>query len=462
MSLKVSVFGTGYVGLVTGVCFAEKGHHVIGADIDALKIENLKKGISPIYEPGLEDLLVANYKAQRIEFTTDVIHSVSQSDILMIAVGTPPNEDGSADLKYVLTVAQTIAQHMDSYKVIVTKSTVPVGTQRKVKEAIAAELKRRKKEIEFDVVSNPEFLREGCAIEDCLKPHRVIVGLDTERASQIMYRLYEPFLSAGCPYLTMDPLSSEMSKYAANSMLAARISLMNEFAKLCEKVGANIENVRASLGSDPRIGPLFIQPGIGYGGSCFPKDVTALIHTGTENDEDLQILKAVEKTNLQQRERFFNSVKTFFNGNLKNRTIAVWGLAFKPGTDDIREAPAIYLVEKLLAAGATVIAYDPIAERNTRLHFGENANLDYSATPYEALQGAEALCIVTEWLALREPDFRRMREMMETPIVFDGRNLYSPELMSKLGFRYQSIGRQSVEAQKISAQNLESSDFVKA
>lgn len=445
MGLKVSVFGTGYVGLVTGVCFAEKGHFVIGADIDQYKIENLKRSISPIYEPGLEELLAKNLKNKSIEFTNDMKYAVENSDLLMIAVGTPPNEDGSADLKYVLAVAETIATFMNGDKFIITKSTVPVGTYLKVKEKVRSILAERGVHYEFDVISNPEFLREGCAIEDCLEPSRAIVGAESEKAAKIMQALYEPFLN-GRPFHIMDPVSSEMTKYASNSMLAAKISLMNEFARLCEKVGANIESVREGMASDPRIGPHFISAGIGYGGSCFPKDVKALIHTGDKFSESMNILKAVEEANYLQRTRFYDKLKNHFGGELKGRRIAIWGVAFKPGTDDIREAPAIDLIEQLLTDGAFLSVYDPIAERNTQMHFGEDIHLEFEHDPYEALQDAEALCIFTEWLAFREPDFKLLKAKMNKAVIFDGRNLYSPYFMKKLNIQYTSVGRPQVTA----------------
>lgn len=438
--MNISVFGTGYVGLVTGVCFAEMGNDVICADIDAAKVAKLKDGISPIYEPGLDDLITNNLKAKRIQFTTDLKHSVEKSDLLFIAVGTPSDTDGSADLKYVLQVAETIAQHMNDYKLVVTKSTVPVGTFIKVKKTINETLQKRGVIFGFDVVSNPEFLREGAAIEDCLKPARVVVGTETEKANQILRRLYEPFLRSGNPILIMDPASSEMTKYAANSMLATKISLMNEFSRLCEKVGADIENVRRGIGSDPRIGPHFIYAGVGYGGSCFPKDVRALIYTGRDNHEPMEILESVEEVNEQQRQLFFKKITKKFS-NLKGVNIALWGIAFKPGTDDIREAPALYIIEQLLAAGANVNAFDPVAAENAKLYFKNSSNLNFYEDQYECLKDCEALAIMTEWKSFREPNFKTIKSRMKTPLVFDGRNLYTHNAMSEHGFEYYSVGR---------------------
>ena len=360
--MKISVFGTGYVGLVSGVCFSEMGNNVICVDIDANKIANLEKGISPIYEPGLDELLQSNFKAKRIKFTTEAKSAINDTDIIFIAVGTPPYEDGSADLQYVLKVAETIAEHMQSYKLIITKSTVPVGTFKKVKDIVTQTLKKRGVQIEFDIASNPEFLREGCAIDDCMKANRVVVGVETDKARDILKRLYEPFLRSGNPFIAMDPASSEMTKYAANAMLAAKISLMNEMSRLCEKVGADIEAVRHGIGADHRIGPYSIYAGVGYGGSCFPKDVTALIKTGLDHDENLQILTSVKAANELQRSRFIKKISTKLK-DLKGKKVAVWGVSFKPGTDDIREAPAIDIIDNLIKAGATAQCFDPVAEK---------------------------------------------------------------------------------------------------
>ena len=440
--MQISVFGTGYVGLVTGVCFAEMGNDVICADIDAAKIAKLQDGISPIYEPGLDSLITNNIQAQRITFTTDLKQAVDKSEIIFIAVGTPSDVDGSADLKYVLSVAETIALHMNEYKLIVTKSTVPVGTYLKVKERIEETFKKRGQSFAYDVVSNPEFLREGSAIEDCLKPHRVVVGVESEKAAAILKRIYDPFLKNGNPYLTMDPLSSEMTKYAANAMLATKISLMNEFSRLCDKVGADIENVRRGLGSDPRIGPHFIYAGVGYGGSCFPKDVRALIHTGRDCDERLEILESVENVNISQRKNFYSKVQKKL-GSLKGKTIAVWGIAFKPGTDDIREAPAMDLIEWSIKEGAQVRAYDPVAAENAKAHFAGSTSLSLHDDQYETLKGAEALLILTEWKSFREPNFKTMKSLLKKPLIFDGRNIYSPAAVYEMGFEYISVGRPS-------------------
>lgn len=445
--MKISVFGTGYVGLVTGVCFAEMGNDVICVDVDPKKVETLRGGKSPIYEPGLDEMLEANISAERIQFTTDAQTAIKNSDIIFIAVGTPPQEDGSADLTNVFKVADTISSHMEGYKLIVTKSTVPVGTNQKIKERIQAGLKN-KTNASFDICSNPEFLREGSALEDCLQPSRVVVGSTSEKAEKLMRRLYEPFLKDNTPLLFMDLASAELTKYAANSMLAAKISIMNEFSRLCEKVGANIEQVRRGIGSDPRIGPHFIYAGIGYGGSCFPKDVQAFVRTGNELDENMLILKAVEETNLLQRQRFVQRLQKCFHGNLTGQTLALWGIAFKPGTDDIREAPSLYVIEQCLKMGAKIIAYDPVAEQNAREFFAQHperhlftGSLEFSQDQYDALEGATALVIVTEWKSFREPDFSRMKTAMKSPIVFDGRNIYGTDVMKEQGFQYLSIGR---------------------
>lgn len=450
--MKISIFGTGYVGLVTGVCFAEMGNNVVCMDIDDSKVANLKQGISPIYEPGLDKLLTENIKGKRIHFTTSTKEAIDASEIVFIAVGTPPNEDGSADLQYVLKVAEMIAEHMQGYKLIVTKSTVPVGTNHKIKAKVQDVLKKRGKNYEFDICSNPEFLREGCAIQDCLKTNRVVIGVESEKAEEMMTRLYDPFLKGGAPMIVMDPLSSEMTKYAANAMLAAKISLMNEFSRLCEKVGADVEHVRRGIGTDHRIGPYSIYPGVGYGGSCFPKDVKALIRTGDENDENLEILKAVENVNQHQRMRFLNKVK----GRLKpldSKHVAVWGAAFKPGTDDIREAPALTIIEGLLADGATVTVFDPVAAANAKQYLKDpelvgktiasaaEKNLRFVDDQYETLTGAAALVIMTEWKSFKEPDFDLIKSRLKNPIVFDGRNIYSPKWMKEQGFEYTCIGR---------------------
>jgi UDPglucose 6-dehydrogenase len=438
--MKISVFGTGYVGLVTGVCFAEMGNDIIGADVDTKKIAKLKDGISPIYEPGLDDLLQNNLKAGRIHFTNDLKKAVEDGDMLFIAVGTPSDVDGSADLKYVLQVAETIGNHMNGYKVVVDKSTVPVGTAAKVKAKIAETLKKRGVSYEFDVVSNPEFLREGVAVEDCLKPARVVVGVESEKAEKFMRRLYEPFLKNGNPILVMDPPSSEMTKYAANAMLAARISIMNEFSRVCDRVGADIENVRRGIGSDPRIGPQFIFAGIGYGGSCFPKDVKALIKTGRDCGETMEILEAVEDANQLQRQNFINKLKKSVNG-FKGKRIALWGIAFKPGTDDIREAPALDVIQTILDDGGSVAAFDPVAAENAKEHFKGNNDLTFSEDQYQVCEKADALVVVTEWKSFREPNWQKIKSQLKTPLVYDGRNLYRKDVLKEVGLEYFSVGR---------------------
>ena len=441
--MKISVFGTGYVGLVTGVCFADMGNDVICMDVDPKKVAMLQDGKSPIYEPGLDQLIADSIKGKRIQFTTDAKFAVENSDLLFIAVGTPSDVDGSADLKYVLQVAETIASHMNSYKVIINKSTVPVGTGLKVKNVVTKKLQERKSSLTFDVVSNPEFLREGNAIEDALKPSRVVVGCETDKAAEIMTRAYEPFLKNGNPMIIMDLFSSEMTKYAANSMLAAKISLMNEFSRVCEKVGADIEQVRKGIGSDFRIGPHFIFAGVGYGGSCFPKDVRALIKAGSDQDEHLEILNAVEKTNQIQRDNFFEKIQKNL-GSLSGKKIAVWGVAFKPGTDDIREAPALDLIQGFLDAGAEVMAYDPVAAANAREHYGNNSKINFVEDQYEAIQGAACLVIVTEWKSFKEPNFEKIKAALKTPFIFDGRNLFSLKVMRESGINYHSIGRPAI------------------
>lgn len=444
--MKISVFGTGYVGLVTGVCFADMGNDVVCVDVDPKKVAMLKDGKSPIYEPGLDQLILNNLKAKRITFTTEAKSAVENGDILFIAVGTPSDVDGSADLKYVLQVAETMATHMNSYKVIVTKSTVPVGTCMKVKDVFQKVLKKRGVSFGFDIVSNPEFLREGNAIEDCLKPSRVVVGCESDKAAEMMVRLYEPFLKSGNPHLTMDLLSAEMTKYAANAMLATKISLMNEFSRVCDKVGADIENVRRGIGSDFRIGPHFIFAGVGYGGSCFPKDVRALIKAGRDKEEVLEILESVEKANQTQRENFLYQIKKAFGGNLKGHKIGFWGIAFKPGTDDIREAPALDLIQGLMDAGAQIVAYDPVAAENAKQHFGQSAALSFVEDQYDCLKDSSCLVIVTEWKSFKEPNFEKMKTLLKRPLIFDGRNLFSLKVMKEAGYEYHSIGRPVIQA----------------
>nr|WP_321356525.1 UDP-glucose/GDP-mannose dehydrogenase family protein [uncultured Draconibacterium sp.] len=439
--MKISVVGTGYVGLVSGTCIAETGVNVACVDIDEKKIEKLNNGIIPIYEPGLEDIYKKNVEKGRLEFTTNLGASIKDADAVFIAVGTPPDEDGSADLKYVLGVAREIGKNMDHYLVVVTKSTVPVGTSVKVKQAILEELEKRGQDIPFDVASNPEFLKEGSAVNDFLKPDRIVIGTESKRAQKVMQRLYKPFVLNGHPILFMDITSSEMTKYAANSMLATKISFINDIANLCEIVGADVDNVRRGIGSDPRIGNKFIYPGTGYGGSCFPKDVQALIRTADEFNYSLDVLKAVEKVNYRQKEVLFNKLYKRFDGNLKGKKFAMWGLAFKPKTDDMREAPALVIIEKLLEAGATVVGYDPVAMHEAERILGDK--ISYAKDEYDALIDSDALILVTEWSEFRLPNFRVMEKLLKNKIIFDGRNIYDPEELAELGFEYFAIGRKT-------------------
>jgi UDPglucose 6-dehydrogenase len=431
--VKVAVVGTGYVGLVVGACLAETGNDVVCADVDAAKIKHLKANKLPIYEPGLEPIVVRNQREGRLTFTTNVGEAVERAEVVFIAVGTPPDEDGSADLQHVLSVATTIGKHMNASKVVVTKSTVPVGTARKVRAQIA-----RETTTPFHVCSNPEFLKEGAAVEDFMKPDRVVVGVDSPEAARVIEELYTPFVRTGNPLIVMDIPSAEMTKYAANAMLATRISFMNQIAQLCETVGADVTQVRRGIGSDRRIGQAFLFPGPGYGGSCFPKDVKALIRTGTENKLPLDILSAVEAANHRQKKLLFEKLKRHL-GSLGGKVIAVWGLAFKAETDDVRESPALVLIEELLAAGATVQAHDPAAMDTAALHLG--TRVMYAGHGFDALNGADALAIVTEWLEYRNPDFAKMKQLLKRPLIVDGRNLYDPQKLGRLGFTYDSIGR---------------------
>lgn len=444
--MKISVFGTGYVGLATGVCFADMGYSVVCLDIDPEKVEKLNRGVPTIFEPGLEELLKRNLAADRLSFTTDYRKAVDASDILFIAVGTPPQEDGSADLSYVVSAADSIGKFMVSKKTIMTKSTVPVGTNFLIKKTVTEALKKRSAEIEFDIVSNPEFLREGSAIQDCLNPDRIVVGVEHESAAKVVRRLYEPFIKNGAKMIEMDVCSAEVTKYAANAFLATKISIMNEFSRLCDRVGANIEHVREGLSADHRIGPYFIYAGVGYGGSCFPKDVKALIHTGQVYEERLQILDAVEKTNQFQRQRFVDRILNRIGQDGKGRKIGVWGVAFKPGTDDIRESPALYAIERFLEAGYTVDAYDPVAADNAKVYLKNDSRVVFKASQDEVLAGAEALAIFTEWKSFVQPDFAKLRKLLKKPIVFDGRNIYDLEYIKETGIEYHSIGRPSVGA----------------
>lgn len=440
--MKICVFGTGYVGLVTSVCFSEMGNTVHCVDVDSEKIKNLQNAKSPIYELGLESLLKSNLKAKRIHFTTEAGPSIQDADVIFIAVGTPSREDGSADLQYVFQVAETIAENMSTYKLIVTKSTVPVGTSAIIKSAIIKKLKEKNLNINFDVASNPEFLREGCAIEDCLKPNRVVIGVDSDEAHTRLQQIYDPFLKNGNPLIAMDPASAEMTKYAANAMLATKISLMNEFSKVCEKLGADIESVRKGIGTDFRIGPHFIYAGVGYGGSCFPKDVKALIKIGADAGENLMILDAVKKTNDEQRVRFIKRIYQCVASS-KNKIISVWGVSFKPGTDDIREAPAIDIIHFFLKEGFKLQVFDPVSAGNAREYFQNHASVIFFEDQYQALQNSCALVIPTEWKSFREPDFEKMKSLMDQPIIFDGRNIYSSQYIQQKGFQYFSVGRPS-------------------
>lgn len=436
--MKVTIVGSGYVGLVTGACFSEVGIDVVCVDIDSKKIDNLNNGIIPIYEPGLEDMITRNMKKGRLAFTTNISEALIDSEVLFISVGTPPDEDGSADLKYVLAVARDCGKHINDYLLVVTKSTVPVGTSQKVKKALQEELDKRNVKIDFDVASNPEFLKEGAAIEDFLKPDRIVVGLESERAENLMKSLYKPFTLNGHPVIFMDIISAEMTKYAANSMLAAKISFINDIANLCEIVGADINKVRKGIGSDSRIGHKFIYPGIGYGGSCFPKDVQALIRTASENNYELRVLKAVEAVNNDQKLVLFNKIMNYYKGDVKDKTIALWGLSFKPQTDDMREAPSLYIVKKLLQAGAIVKAYDPIAINEAKHHFGDT--ISYCEDQYETLIDADCLAILTEWPEFKFPNLKIVQKLLTNPVIFDGRNIYDKDEMKANGFDYFCIG----------------------
>ena len=437
--MKIAIVGTGYVGLVTGTCFAEMGTEVFCVDVNTEKIENLKQGIIPIYEPGLEDMVHRNQQAGRLHFTTDLTECLDEVEVLFSAVGTPPDEDGSADLKYVLEVARTVGRHIKKHILVVTKSTVPVGTAKKVRQAIQDELDKRGAQIEFDVASNPEFLKEGAAISDFMSPDRVVVGIESERAEELMTRLYRPFLLNNFRVIFMDVPSAEMTKYAANAMLATRISFMNDVANLCEIVGADINMVRKGIGSDNRIGNRFLYAGIGYGGSCFPKDVKALINTAKLNNYPMRILQAVEDVNDEQKSLLFRKLEKHFNGDLKGKRIAIWGLAFKPETDDMREAPSLVLIEKLLAAGCEVYAYDPVAVEESKRRIGESVH--YAKDIYDAVVDADALMLVTEWKEFRMPSWSAIKKLMATPLVLDGRNIYDIKEMEENGFVYHCIGR---------------------
>jgi UDPglucose 6-dehydrogenase len=437
--MKIAVVGTGYVGLVTGTCFAESGVTVTCIDNDKSKIKQLNEGSVPIYEPGLESMIRLNVEKNRLFFTSSLKDGIKGAEVIFIAVGTPPGEDGSADLKHVIEVAREIGSVITSYTVIVTKSTVPVGTSEKIRKAIHKELNERESKAGFDMASNPEFLKEGAAVDDFLKPERIVIGIDSEKAGEIMRRLYNPFVLNNHPILFMDIASAEITKYAANAMLATRISFINEIANLCDILGADINHVRKGIGSDSRIGSKFLYPGTGYGGSCFPKDVKAIIRTAHDHGYELNVVKAVEKANEYQKNVIFNKMAAHFKNNLKNKTIGVWGLSFKPKTDDIRESSSINLIGNLLKAGAKVRAYDPAALEETKKVLGNK--IDYSSDPYEALEGADAMVLMTEWSEFHLPDFKKMASLMKEKVIFDGRNIYDPASIKKMGFKYYGIGR---------------------
>ncbi len=436
--MKIAVVGTGYVGLVTGTCFAEVGIEVTCIDIDENKIEGLKQGVMPIYEPGLEAMVLKNYEKGRLKFSTSLAESIQESEAVFIAVGTPPGEDGSADLKYVLAVAREIGQNMQHYMVVVTKSTVPVGTAKKVKSAVQEELDKRNSDLKFDVASNPEFLKEGAAIQDFLKPDRIVIGVESSEAEGIMKKLYKPFLLNGHPTIFMDVPSAEMTKYAANSMLATKISFMNDIANLCEIMGADVNMVRKGIGSDNRIGNKFIYPGVGYGGSCFPKDVKALIRTAGENGYNMSVLQAVEEVNERQKSVMVTKVKSHFGEDLSGLKFAVWGLSFKPKTDDMREAPSIVIINALLEAGATVTAYDPVAMEEAKHDLKDT--IVYAKDEYDALIDADALLLITEWPEFRVPNFDVVERLMKGKVIFDGRNIYDKPELQSIGYDYYGIG----------------------
>jgi len=436
--MKITIVGTGYVGLVSGTCFAEVGIDVTCVDIDKVKVDNLNKGIIPIFEPGLDEMVLRNTQKGRLHFTTDLASTLDGCEVIFSAVGTPPDEDGSADLKYVLDVARELGRNMNDYILMVTKSTVPVGTAEKVRTAIQEELDIRGVKIEFDVASNPEFLKEGAAIDDFMRPDRIAVGVDSARAEKLVKQLYKPFTMNGHPIIIMDIVSCEMTKYAANSMLATKISFMNDIANLCEIVGADVNMVRKGIGSDTRIGTKFIYPGAGYGGSCFPKDVKALVKTAAENGYQLRVLQAVEDVNEDQKSIMYRKIFHYFDGDLKGKKIALWGLSFKPKTDDMREAPSLVVIEKLIEAGATVIAYDPVAMHETQRIIGDK--IEYAKDQFDALINANCLLIMTEWSEFKFPNFNIVKKLLKEPIIFDGRNIYDAKDMESKGFKYSCIG----------------------
>ena len=437
--MKIAIVGTGYVGLVTGTCFAEMGVEVFCVDIDRQKIENLRNGVVPIYEPGLEEMVIRNYEVGRLHFTTDLTEVLDQVEIVFSAVGTPPDEDGSADLKYVLDVARTIGRAMNKYLLVVTKSTVPVGTARRIRQTIADELDRRGVTIDFDIASNPEFLKEGAAVKDFMHPDRIVVGVESDRARRLMEKLYHPFMLNNFRIIYMDIPSAEMTKYAANAMLATRISFMNDMANLCEIIGADVNMVRKGIGADTRIGSSFLYAGCGYGGSCFPKDVKALISTASDHGYPMRILQAVEDVNEEQKTLLFRKLSAHFGGDLRGRKVAMWGLAFKPETDDMREAPSLVLIDRLLEAGCQITAYDPVAIPEARRRIGDH--IAYAKNIYETVEGADVLMVVTEWKEFRLPAWARIRSLMKTPLILDGRNIYNIAEIEEAGFTYHCIGR---------------------
>lgn len=439
--MKITIFGSGYVGLVTGACFAEVGNDVLCVDIDEAKIARLRQGEIPIYEPGLEDIVVENVREGRLKFTTSIEDGVAFGLYQFIAVGTPPDEDGSADLRHVLSVADSIGRHMTDYRIVINKSTVPVGTADLVRDKVRSVLAERGVEIDFDVVSNPEFLKEGDAVDDFMKPERIVVGVDNPRTKELLRNLYAPFNRSHERFIAMDIRSAELTKYAANAMLATKISFMNEIANISERVGADVEAVRKGIGSDSRIGFAFIYPGVGYGGSCFPKDVQALERTARKYGYDSRVLQAVEAVNSDQKLSLVDKIRKHFNGDLKGRVIALWGLAFKPNTDDMREAPSRRIMEELWKEGVIIRAYDPVAMDEARRIYGERDDLVFAAHPEDAVKGADALAVVTEWMVFRSPDFDQIKSDLTHPVIFDGRNIYNPDVMEQFGFTYYSIGR---------------------
>lgn len=431
--MNIAIVGTGYVGLVTGACFASSGNNVICVDIDKNKINSLKKGIVPFFEPGLEDIVKTNIKEKRLSFTTDIKNAIENSSIIFIAVGTPQSEDGAADISYVLNVAKSIGEYINDYKIIVTKSTVPVGTTEKVRDSI-----KSCSDIKFDIASNPEFLKEGAAVEDFLKPERVVIGIENPEPGEILKELYSPFMRSQDRAITVSIRSSELSKYASNAMLATRISFMNEVAKLCELVGADVSDVRSVMGSDKRIGRHYLYPGLGYGGSCFPKDVRALVNTAKENNYELKICASVDQVNYDQRVHFFGKIQQFFNGNLEGKNFGIWGLSFKPNTDDIREAPSLFLIDKILEHGASVTVHDPSSMQNVKDIYGDR--IKYAKSNYKVCENKDALIICTEWSEYRQPDFQQISKLMNSQVIFDGRNLYNRNMLEKKGFKYFAFG----------------------